>query len=354
MAIPIIAVLLSAIGLVFIYSASCYAAEINYGDKFFYVKKQAIAFAAGVILMIVGSRIKTDVFVKFKWVVFVLSAILLALVFIPGLGVSSYGATRWLNLGFTSMQPSEIAKFGFVIFLAAFMSEYPPVSVKNAIVPLLSGGVICGLIMAEPNMSITVVVGLSLLVMLFIGGFNGKLMAVLGVCVLVFGVLLIVLEPYRMDRFTAFLDPWKNPKDEGYQLIQSYYAIGSGGLFGVGIFNSRQKFLFLPFAESDFVFSVIGEETGLFGCLAIMLLFLAYVLCGIKIARKADTRYHSLLAAGLTTVTALQAMINFAVVSGCVPPTGVPLPFVSAGGTSLVTFTFVSGLLWNIARNHSK
>lgn len=304
--------------------------------------------------MIVGSRIKTDVFVKFKWVVFVLSAILLALVFIPGLGVSSYGATRWLNLGFTSMQPSEIAKFGFVIFLAAFMSEYPPVSVKNAIVPLLTGGVICGLIMAEPNMSITVVVGLSLLVMLFIGGFNGKLMAVLGVCVLVFGVLLIVLEPYRMDRFTAFLDPWKNPKDEGYQLIQSYYAIGSGGLFGVGIFNSRQKFLFLPFAESDFVFSVIGEETGLFGCLAIMLLFLAYVLCGIKIARKADTRYHSLLAAGLTTVTALQAMINFAVVSGCVPPTGVPLPFVSAGGTSLVTFTFVSGLLWNIARNHSK
>ncbi len=354
MIIPIIAAVLAAVGLIFIYSASCYSAEINYNDKFFYVKKQAIALVAGLVLMIVASKIKTDVFIRFRWLVLAVSAILLALVFIPGLGVSSYGATRWLNLGFTTMQPSEIAKFGFVIFLASFMSLYPPNKVKNTIIPLLTGGIICGLIMAEPNMSITVVVGLSLLVMLFLGGFNGKLMAVLGLFVVVAGVLLIVLEPYRMDRFTAFLDPWKNPKDEGYQLIQSYYAIGSGGLFGVGLFNSRQKFLFLPFAESDFVFSVIGEETGLFGCLVIMLLFLIYVLCGIKIARKADTRYHSLLAVGLTAVTALQAMINFAVVSGCIPPTGVPLPFVSAGGTSLVTFMFVSGLLWNIARNHSK
>ncbi len=352
--IPICAFFLATIGLVFIYSASCYSAEINYGDAFYYVKKQAVSLAAGMIFMLVAMKIKTEIFVKLKWIIFAFSVVMLALVFIPGLGVSSYGATRWINLGFTTIQPSELSKFGFVIFLAAYMSERPPSNVKGAIIPLLCGGIICGLIMAEPNMSITVVVGLSLLVMLFAGGFNGKLMAVLGALVVVGGVLLIALEPYRMERFTAFLDPWKNPKDEGYQLIQSYYALGSGGLFGVGLFNSRQKYLFLPFAESDFIFSVIGEETGLFGCLFVMAIFLVYVLCGIKIARKAESGYYSLLATGLTSVTALQAIINFAVVSGSIPPTGVPLPFVSAGGTSLVTFMFVSGLLCNVARNHSK
>lgn len=352
--IPICAFVLAAIGLVFIYSASCYSAEINYGDAFYYVKKQAVSLAAGIILMFAAMKIKTEIFVKLKWVIFAFSVVMLVLVFIPGLGVSSYGATRWINLGFTTIQPSELSKFGFVIFLAAYMSERPPVNVKSAIIPLLCGGIICGLIMAEPNMSITVVVGLSLLVMLFAGGFNGKFMAVLGALVIAGGVLLIALEPYRMERFTAFLDPWKNPKDEGYQLIQSYYALGSGGLFGVGLFNSRQKYLFLPFAESDFIFSVIGEETGVFGCLFVMSIFLVYVLCGIKIARKAESGYCSLFATGLTSVTALQAIINFAVVSGSIPPTGVPLPFVSAGGTSLATFMFVSGLLCNIARNHSK
>ena len=352
--IPICTILLAGLGLLFIYSASCYSASINYGDEFYYVKKQAVSFIAGLIFMFIAMKMKTEIFIKLKWVIFALSVILLALVFIPGLGSSSYGATRWIDLKFITIQPSEIAKFGFVIFLAAYMSEYPPNNFKNAVVPILCGGIICGLIMAEPNMSITAVVGLSLLVMLFAGGFNGKLMAVLGVCVLVGGILLIVLEPYRMERFTAFLDPWKNPKDEGYQLIQSYYALGSGGLFGVGIFNSRQKYLFLPFAESDFIFSVIGEETGLFGGLGIMTIFLVYILCGVKIARKAESKYYMLLAVGLTCVTALQAAINFAVVSGSIPPTGVPLPFVSAGGTSLVTFMFVSGLIYNIARNHSK
>ena len=352
--LPVCAGVLSLLGLVFIYSASNYSASLTYGDAFYYVKKQAIALAAGIVLMIVGMKIKTEIFIKLKWVVFAVSVVLLALVFVPGLGSSSYGATRWVDLKFITFQPSELSKFGFVIFLGAYMAEKPPVTIKNAIIPLLCGGIICGLIMAEPNMSITVVVGLSLLVMLFVGGFNGKLMAVLGCLVLAAGVLLVVLEPYRMDRLTAFLDPWKTPKDEGYQLIQSYYAISSGGLFGVGLFKSRQKYLFLPFAESDFIFSVIGEETGLFGCLAVMAIFFIYVFCGIKVAKKADSRYHTLLCIGITAVTALQAIINFAVVSGSIPPTGVPLPFVSSGGTSLMTFLFMTGILTNIARNHSK
>lgn len=346
--------MLSVLGLTFIYSASSYSASITYGDAFYYVKKQAIAFAAGIVLLFVGMKIKTEFFLKVKWVIFFFSVALLALVFIPGIGSSSYGATRWIDLKFITFQPSEPAKFGFMIFLAAYMAEKPPVKIKDSIVPLLCGGIICGLIMAEPNMSITVVVGLSLLVMLYVGGFNGKMMIALGCIVLAAGVLLVVLEPYRMDRLTAFLDPWKNPKEEGYQLIQSYYALSSGGIFGVGLFNSRQKFLFLPFAESDFIFSVIGEETGLFGCLGVMILFIIYIICGIRAAQKADARYYTLLATGITTITALQSCINFAVVSGSIPPTGVPLPFVSFGGTSLLTFLFMTGILYNVARNHSK
>ena len=352
--ILILTVILSSIGLLFIYSASYYSAELNYGDSFYHVKKQALSLVVGFIAMIVGIKIKTDIFIKLKWVILGISAVLLALVFVPGLGTSEYGATRWLNFGFFTIQPSEISKFGFVIFLAAHLSENPPVNLKKCVIPILSGGIICGLIIAEPNMSITVVVGMSLLIMLYISGFKTKWLIILFTLAIIGGFILILSEPYRFERLMAFIDPWKNPKDEGYQLIQSYYALGSGGLFGVGLFKSRQKYLFLPFAESDFIFSVIGEETGLVGCLVLISLFLVYILCGIKIARKSNTRYHSLLVAGLVCITALQTAVNLAVVTGCIPPTGVPLPFVSAGGTSLVTFMFVSGLIFNVARNHSK
>ncbi len=352
--IPILTFVLAGIGLLFIYSASNYSAELNYGDSFYYVKKQALSLIVGTVVMFIGMKIKTEIFLKIKWIIFALSAILLGLVFVPGIGTSGYGATRWLNLGFITIQPSEISKFGFIIFLAAYLSENPPVDIKNAIIPLLTGGIICGLIISEPNMSITVVVGVSLLIMIYIAGFKTKWMVVLFTVALIGGFTLILAEPYRMERLMAFIDPWQNPKDEGYQLIQSYYALGSGGLFGLGLFNSRQKYLFLPFAESDFIFSVIGEECGLIGCLFIIVLFVALILCEIKIARRADSGYYSLLVAGISCITALQTAVNLAVVTGCIPPTGVPLPLVSAGGTSLVTFMFVSGLVFNVARNHSK
>lgn len=351
--IPIAALVLGAIGILFIYSASSYSAQVHYDDAFFYVKKQAIAYFVGIVFMLIGTKINIETFIKIKWFIFAFSVILLALVFIPGLGSESYGATRWLDLKFMTIQPSELAKFGFMIFLAAYMADRPPNTFKNLLLPILCGGIVCGLILAEPNMSITVVVGFSMMIMLFVGGLNKKIMVVLCVLVVAAGVLLVVLEPYRMDRLTAFLDPWKTPKDEGYQLIQSYYALASGGLFGVGLFQSRQKYLFLPFAESDFIFSVIGEETGLLGCLLIITVFLVYILSGMRVAKKADSFFGMFLATGITSITAIQSIVNIAVVSGSIPPTGVPLPFVSFGGTSLVTFLFVSGLLYNIARNHS-
>lgn len=348
-AILISTVILSLFGIVMIYSASSYSAKLHYNDAYFFVKKQAIAFGAGLVVMIFGCVMKPEWLKKFRWIIYIVSVVLLAIVFIPGVGSESYGATRWINLGFTTFQPSEIAKFGLMIFLAAYMADNPPVNFKKMIIPLLAGCVICLLIIMEPNMSITMCVGMALILMLYIGGSPKKLFVLLVVLVAVAIPLLIILEPYRIKRILAFINPWENPKDEGYQLIQSYYALGSGGLFGVGLFRSRQKYLFLPFAESDFIFSVIGEELGLVGCIFTIAVFAVLIFAGIQTAVRAQNRYYSLLAAGLTSIIALQTLINIAVVSGSIPPTGVPLPYISAGGTSLMVFMFVSGILYNIA-----
>lgn len=349
-------ILLAVVGIIFIYSASSYSSLLSFGDSFFFVKKQAIAFAAGIILMIVGAKINLQLLIKFKWIIYIISLALLVLILIPGLGVESYGATRWLNLGFITIQPSEIAKFALMIFLAAYLQENPPTALKKMLVPLLCGIIMCLLIILEPNMSITLCVGMALLIIIYIAGAPKKWFVLLLIIVAVAVPILIVLEPYRIKRILAFLDPWQNPKAEGYQLIQSYYALGNGGLFGVGLFRSRQKYLFLPFAESDFIFSVIGEEMGLVGCIFVMLIFALLIFYGIKTAMNAKNMYHTLLASGLVSIIALQTLINLAVVTGTIPPTGVPLPYVSAGGTSLVTFMFVSGLLCNISgvTNHQK
>jgi cell division protein FtsW len=192
-------------------------------------------------------------------------------------------------------------------------------------------------------------VGMALVMVLYIGGSPKKLFILMVVLVMIAIPLLIALEPYRIKRILAFINPWENPKDEGYQLIQSYYALGSGGLFGVGLFKSRQKYLFLPFAENDFIFSVIGEELGLVGCIFVIGIFAILIFSGISVAMKAKNKYHTMLASGLTAIIALQTIINIAVVSGSIPPTGVPLPYISAGGSSLMVFMFVSGLLYNLA-----
>ena len=338
-------IILSLFGLVMIYSASSYSAELKTGDAFFYVKKQLYGFIAGLVMMLMGYKLKKEWLKKARWIIYAVSMILLLILFIPGVGQESYGATRWLNLGFITLQSSEIAKFGLVIFLAGYMDDHPPTSVKGLIVPVICGLSMCVAVMLEPNMSITIVIGASLMVMLFVGRIKRKhiWVAVALVCIAI--PVLIILEPYRVKRLVAFIDPWANPKGEGYQLIQSYYALGSGGLFGVGLFNSRQKYLYLPFAESDFIFSVIGEELGLLGCVAVLAVFAVLIFSGIKISVKAEEGYTRTLAAGITAVIAIQTLLNVAVVSGLVPPTGVPLPYVSAGGSSLMVFCFSSGLL---------
>lgn len=344
------ALVLSLIGLVFIYSASSYSAQIQLGDSFHYVKTQSVALFLGLMLMLAVTFVDLKKVKKASFVVYVVSLILLALVFVPILGVESYGAKRWLNLGFFTIQPSEYAKFGMVIFLAKVMADRGANTLSKIFLLLLIGGVVATLLLLEPNMSITICVVLVMVIMIFVGGAKVKHLAMVGLPILVCGVALILAEPYRIRRLFAFVDPWASPLDEGYQLIQSYYALGSGGLFGVGIGNSRQKYLFLPFAESDFILSVIGEEVGLIGILIVVAIFLFVVIKGWMIAIRAKDRFSSYMATGISAVLAVQTALNIAVVCGAIPPTGLPLPFISAGGSSLVAYMLAIGLLMNVSR----
>lgn len=346
-------VILSCLGLVFIFSASSYSAELQFGDAFHYVETQAIALVLGIVAMFAVSFVTPEKIKKYSFLLYVVGIILLAAVFIPGLGVESYGAKRWLNLGFFTVQPSEYAKFAMVAFLAAFAAKKGTGTLPRALAFLFVAGVVCLLLLLEPNMSITICVGAAAFLLLFAAGAKPSHLVLILVPVVICGVALVIAEPYRVRRLLAFLDPWSSPLDEGYQLIQSYYALGSGGLFGVGLFNSRQKYLFLPFAESDFILSVIGEETGFFGVLIILMLFCVVIVRGIVIASRATDRFSCYLATGITAIIALQTVMNAAVVCGAVPPTGLPFPFVSAGGSSLVCYFAATGALLSVSRYSS-
>ena len=281
---------------------------------------------------------------------------MLVLVFVPGLGKTTLGASRWINLGPLSIQPSEIAKFGFVFFAAATMSDLKRdvKSFKGMLPVIASGGIICLLIILEPNMSITMCVGISMLIMLFVGGFSIKNFILLLIPVALMVPLLIVLEPYRLKRLSAFLDPWSSPLEEGFQLIQSYYALGSGGLWGLGYGNSRQKFLFLPFAESDFIFAIIGEELGFVVTTFLILIYIFIIIRGFKIALRATTRFNCYLVVGIISILAIQTLLNLSVCLGLIPPTGLPLPFISAGSTSLLVFMSAIGVVLNVDRQSRK
>lgn len=343
---------LALFGCIMIYSASSYYSELNYNDSFFYSKKQLISVIIGTASMLAFSKIDYRIFKKFGVWALLISLVLLALVFIPAISISKYGATRWIGFGSFSIQPSEIAKFGFVLFCAWYFSKYHEKiwQFKYLFPPLLAGGAICTLIMLEPNLSITMCVGITMLFMLFIGGARPKHLGMLAIPSLAIIPALIVAEPYRMKRLLAFLDPWSNAQDEGFQLVQSLYSLGAGGLFGVGLFNSRQKYLFLPFSESDFIFSIIGEELGIFGCMCIMLIFFLLIYRGLKISMHARDKFGCYLGCGIICIIAVQVILNIAVVIGAVPPTGLPLPFISAGGTSIVVFMSAIGILMNINR----
>lgn len=346
-------VFLCLFGMLMIYSASSYSSDVLFGDSFHFVKKQAFGFLLGIVLFVFARNFDYHKLYKLRFWVLAISIILLALVFVPGIGISANGARRWIGFGGLNLQSSEIAKFGFVIFSASYLSKnYEKTKSFKGILPiLLAGGVICLFVMLEPNMSVTMCIGMVMIIMLIVGGMSAKHFMLLSIPALALVVLLIVVEPYRLDRLMAFINPWANPKEEGYQLIQSLYSLGAGGLFGVGLFNSRQKYLFLPFAESDFIFAIIGEEFGFVGSALILGVFIVIIALGVKIAINAKDRMGVYLASGITAVIAIQLLINIAVVTGSIPPTGIPMPFISAGGTSLSVFMGAIGILCNVGKS---
>ncbi|MBQ7466484.1 MAG: putative lipid II flippase FtsW [Clostridia bacterium] len=344
--------LLVLFGILMVYSASYYGAELTYGDKYFFMKKQIVGAVLGLAGMVAMYFVPYQKLKNIRWVALGLSVVLLALVFVPGLGVKVYGARRWINLGLFTMQPSELAKFAFVLFASVSLSNAKRnVKEFKGILPTICvGGLICLLIIAEPNMSITMCVGITMVCMLFVGGISAKHFCLLLIPIVALVPVLIFMEPYRLRRLVAFLNPWESASGEGFQLVQSLYAIANGNMFGVGLFNSRQKYLFLPFAESDFIFSIIAEELGFLGVMCVIVLYLLVIWRGIKTAKNATTRFGCYLSTGITTIIATQLLINIAVVTGSIPPTGLPLPFISAGSTSLVVFMSAIGVVLNISK----
>lgn len=343
-------------GCIMVYSASCYSAEYRYKNQFFFLYKQLFGVALGIFALVFFSFFDYHLLKKFRYWILGVSVILLILVFVPGFGVQSYGANRWVNLLGISIQPSEIAKFALVLFLAYYLSEKHDKikTFKGLFPPLCVAGVLCVLVIIEPSMSVTMCLGMVTLLMLIIGGMSKK-HTILFSSMAVAGVpLLILAEPYRLKRLFAFLNPWASPQGEGFQLIQSLYSLGNGGFFGVGLFNSRQKYLFLPFAESDFIFSIIGEELGFCGCCLLMAAYFSLVWLLFKIGLNAKDRFGCLLTCGIGIVIAVQTLLNIAVVTGSIPPTGLPLPFISSGGTSVAVFMGAIGVALNVEKQSKK
>lgn len=343
-------------GCIMVYSASCYSAEYRYKNQFFFLYKQLFGVALGIFALVFFSFFDYHLLKKFRYWILGVSVILLILVFVPGFGVQSYGANRWVNLLGISIQPSEIAKFALVLFLAYYLSEKHDKikTFKGLLPPLCVAGVLCVLVIIEPSMSVTMCLGMVTLLMLMIGGMSKK-HTILFSSMAVAGVpLLILAEPYRLKRLFAFLNPWASPQGEGFQLIQSLYSLGNGGFFGVGLFNSRQKYLFLPFAESDFIFSIIGEELGFCGCCLLMAAYFSLVWLLFKIGLNAKDRFGCLLTCGIGIVIAVQTLLNIAVVTGSIPPTGLPLPFISSGGTSVAVFMGAIGVALNVEKQNRK
>lgn len=355
-ALLILVLILSGLGCMFVYSASFYSANLTYGDRFFFLKKQMFGVVVGMVCYVVFSLLNYNILNKVKWWLAGLSVVLLGLVFVPGVGMTNYGATRWINLRFITFQPSEIAKFAFVVLSASLLSKSAEKvkSFKGILPILIIGGIYCVLIILEPNMSITICTALLMVVMLFIGGARFKHFLVLAVPAVALVVVLILIEPYRLKRLIAFIDPFASSKNEGFQLVQSLLGVALGGWFGVGLFNSRQKYLFLPFAESDFIFSIIAEEIGFVGSVFLIALYVLLFLCIIKVAKNAKDKFGCLLASGIGSLVLIQVILNLCVVLGLIPPTGLPLPFISAGSTSMMIFMSMMGVVQNIHKNSTK
>lgn len=352
--ILLVVTVLCAFGLVMVYSSSYYYALHTKGcnyDGYFYLKRQLIYMALAYPMMLILSKVNFRYIQSLGGLALLISLVLLVAVLL--FGDVKNGGKRWLELAGISIQPSEVAKFGLIFFMCGYMARHKNEmrSFSKGLAPmLLAIGVVCVLIMAQPNMSMAVIVGAIGIILLYLGGIDIRYFLGLAAVAVVLFLVLAVAQPYRLARITSFRDPWQDPQGSGYQLIQALYAIGSGGWFGKGLGNSYQKLLYMTYAESDFIFAILCEEFGVVGGIAIILLYTWIVYRGLRISLLCPNKFGSLLAAGISIVFGMQVFINVAVVTGLAPTTGQPLPFISAGGTSLLIFMSAMGILLNISR----
>ncbi len=351
-----IMILLMMLGLLTLFSATYYKAQNSTGDPWSEVKKQMFGVAVGAAAMQFTIRIPYQFWGKRKVVVagIALSCVLLLLVVIPGIGVNINGSRRWLSIAGISFQPGEFAKYAVVLFMAMVLTARGRKIqwlFKGILPVLVVPGVLFLLILEQPNLSTAGTIIIVSVLMVLLAGAKWRHMLVLGAGGLALGAYYAWSEEYRRERLLSFMNPFAKMSDEGYQLSQSLIAFGSGGLFGMGLGQGRQKYAYLPYPESDFIFAIVGEDFGLAGCLAVILLFVAFMIAGMRIAMTCEDKHGCLLAAGIIGMISVQAFINMGVVVGVLPTTGLPLPFFSAGGTSLSITMAAVGIVLNISRS---
>ncbi|HYE82687.1 MAG TPA: stage V sporulation protein E [Clostridia bacterium] len=346
--------ILLAIGVAMVFSASSISSFMKYNDRFHYLKSQGIYAIIGIAAMMFLSRFDYRVLGKFAGPLVLFSFLLLIAVFIPGLGHGAKGAIRWIKIGPWTMQPSEFAKFALIIFMAQSISNKKEKirSFKQGVLPYIILMVIYFvLIILEPNLSMAGSIVMITFAMLFAAG--TKIIYLVGWIIPILPAVgyIIMKKAYMLERVTSYLDPWADPLNTGYQAIQSLYALGSGGIFGLGLGNSRQKFFYIPEPQNDFIFSIIGEELGFIGTSTIVILFLLLIWRGLRIALFCPDTFGCLLATGITCMIAIQATLNIAVATVSIPTTGISLPFISSGGSSLLFVMVNMGILLNISKS---
>ncbi|MCU9612197.1 stage V sporulation protein E [Caldibacillus lycopersici] len=344
---------LLSLGLIMVYSASAIWADYHFEDSFYFAKRQLLFAVVGVIAMFFIMNIDYWTWRTWSKVILIICFVLLIAVLIPGIGNVRNGSRSWIGIGAFSIQPSEFMKLAMIIFLAKYLSvnQKKITSFKKGLLPTLTLVFTAfGLIMLQPDLGTgTVMIG-TCIIMIFISGARILHFVGLGLLGVAGFVALIASAPYRIKRITAFMDPWQDPQGDGFQIIQSLFAIGPGGLFGLGLGQSRQKFFYLPEPQTDFIFAILAEELGFIGGSLVLLLFALLLWRGIRIALNAPDLYGSLLAVGIISMIAIQVMINIGVVTGLIPVTGITLPFFSYGGSSLTLMLIAVGILLNISR----
>lgn len=352
----IVAVVLSLVGLVMVFSASAVVAGNRFQDQSYFLKRQLAWLVLGLALMHVASRIDYAVWRKLATPLLIGAGVLLAVVLVPGIGVMTKGARRWIHVGPLLLQPTEIAKVVIVMYVAAYLAKKGPKVTRFAsgfLPPLVLVGALSVMILAQPDLGSVVVIGAVVMTLLFVAGARLGHLLTIALLALPAVAVLILRSPYRRQRLMTFLTPWKDATDGGFQVTQSFLAFGSGGPFGVGLGEGKQKLFFLPEAHTDFVLALVGEELGLVGTAALMALFALLVLRGFHIAERARMPFGYYLGTGITMLIGVQALINAGVVTGMLPTKGLTLPLVSYGGSSLVVSLVAIGILLSISRDRT-